>query len=151
MNKKILAFIYDGRKFLALRNNSKDPSHGGDFWFSATGSLEKGETEKEAVKREVKEETGLDVLEIFDLNWGSVYFWGGKEHKEKNFIAFVRKKAVKLSVEHAEYEWLTTEEFVKKIKWYLDKKELIEVLKRGTKRQRLFDKEKIEDYRKIKP
>jgi 8-oxo-dGTP pyrophosphatase MutT (NUDIX family) len=76
MNKKILAFVCDGEKFLLLRNNSKDPTHGGDYWFTVTGNVEANESIEETVKREIKEETNLDVSEIFNLNWGSVYFWG---------------------------------------------------------------------------
>jgi len=64
MNKKILVFVCDGKKFLILRNNPKDPAHGGDYWFTVTGSMEKNESKKEAIKREIKEETNLDVKEI---------------------------------------------------------------------------------------
>ena len=73
MKKKILSFIVHNRKFLALRNNSKSIKHGGDFWFIVTGLVEDKETVKDAVKREIKEETGLDVNEIFPLNWRSIY------------------------------------------------------------------------------
>ena len=54
MNKKILAFICDGEKFLLLRNNSRDLTHGGDYWFTVTGSVESDESIEDAVKREVK-------------------------------------------------------------------------------------------------
>ncbi|MCR4284651.1 MAG: hypothetical protein NUV97_01240 [archaeon] len=30
MNKKIISFITNGKEFLVLRNNLKDPAHGGD-------------------------------------------------------------------------------------------------------------------------
>ena len=100
MNHKILVFIYNGKSLLALRNNSKDPRHGGDFWFTVTGSLEEGETAEEAVKREIKEETDLEVLEIFDLNWKSIYSWHNQDHEEKNFIAFVKNGDIKISFEH---------------------------------------------------
>lgn len=144
MNKKILVFVYDGRKFLALRNNSKDSSHGGDFWFTVTGSINKGEDIKEAIKREIKEEINLNVKELFDLKWGSVYSWGDKYYLEKNFIAFVNNGIVKLNEEHTECEWLNLDDFIKKIKWDLDKKELKKVLELGVKKQLFFKKEKIE-------
>jgi NADH pyrophosphatase NudC (nudix superfamily) len=53
MNKKILVFVCKREKFLLLRNNSQDPSHGGDYWFTVTGSVEKNEGKEEAIKREV--------------------------------------------------------------------------------------------------
>ena len=148
MNKKILAFIFNGKRFLALRNNSEDPSHGGDFWFTTTGSLERGESEEEAIKREVKEETGLDVHEVFDLNWGSIYSWGGEDHEEKNFIAFVKKKEVRLSEEHIEYEWLDLVDFVKRVRWDLNKEELKRVLQKAIKKELFFKKKKVDDFRK---
>lgn len=88
MNKKILAFVCDGKRFLALRNNSQDPSHGGDFWFTVTGSIEKDENEKGAIKREVKEETDLDVKGVLDLNWGSIYSWGKPKSSREKFSCF---------------------------------------------------------------
>jgi 8-oxo-dGTP pyrophosphatase MutT (NUDIX family) len=148
MNKKVLTFLSDGRKFLLLRNNSKDPAHGGDYWFTVTGSVESNETLKEAVKREVKEETNLEVSRVFDLKWGSVYFWGGEDHSEKNFLAFVKKERVVLNEEHVAFEWIELDEFIKKIKWDLDKEELKKVLQKAIKKELFFKKEKIDDFRK---
>jgi len=148
MNKKILAFVFDGEKFLLLRNNSKDPAHGGDYWFTVTGSIEANESIKDAVIREVKEETDLEVTEILDLKWNSIYSWGGENHLEKNFLTFVKKERVILNEEHIEAEWLKLEEFVAKIDWSLDKEELKKVLKKALNKKTHFKKEKIDDFRK---
>ena len=148
MNKKILAFVYDGEKFLLLRNNSKDPAHGGDYWFTITGSVEAGESIENAVKREVKEETNLEVFEIFYLKWGSVYSWGGGDHLENNFLAFVKKGEVILNEEHVDSEWLNLDNFIEKINWSLNKDELKKVLQKAVKRELFFKKEKIDDFRK---
>lgn len=148
MNKKILAFVCDGKKFLLLRNNSKNPSHGGDYWFTVTGSVEAGESTEDAVRREVKEETNLDVAEIFDLKWGSVYSWGGEDHSENNFIAFVKKGEVILNEEHVDSEWLNLDNFIEKINWDLNKEELKRVLQKAIKRELFFNKEKVDDFRK---
>lgn len=146
MNNKILAFIFDGNKFLALRNNSKDPSHGGDFWFTVTGSIEKNETEIEAVKREVKEETNLDIKNIFDLNGGSIYSWNNKNYQEKNFIVFVKKGNVKLNEEHVEYKWVRLKKFVSLINWEGNKDELKKILKLGIRKVSLFQFTRFDDY-----
>lgn len=147
MNKKILAFLFDGEKFLLLRNNPKDPTHGGDYWFTVTGSVEADESIEEAVKREVKEETNLNTSEFFDLNWGSIYSWGGEDHSENNFLAFVKKGKVLLNEEHVDSKWLNLDDFIKKINWGLNKEELKKVLQKATKRELLFNKEKINDFR----
>jgi 8-oxo-dGTP pyrophosphatase MutT (NUDIX family) len=148
MNKKILAFVCDGEKFLLLRNNSKDPAHGGDYWFTVTGSVEADESIENAVKREVKEETNLEVFEIFYLKWGSVYSWGGKDHSENNFLTFVKQGEVVLNEEHVDSEWLNLDNFIEKINWDLNKDELKKVLQKAVKRELFFKKEKIDDFRK---
>ena len=131
-----------------MRNNSKDPAHGGDYWFTVTGSVEADESIEDAVRREVKEETNLKVSEILDLKWGSVYFWGGEDHSENNFLAFVKKEKVVLNEEHVDFEWLYLEDFIKKIKWDLKKDELKKILQKAIKREIFFKKEKLDDFRK---
>lgn len=148
MNKKILSFITDGKKFLLLRNNSEDPAHGGDYWFTVTGSVEADESTDEAVRREVTEETDLEIFEILDLKWSSIYSWGGKDYSENNFLSFVKKGKVILNEEHIDFEWLNLEDFIKKINWGLNKEELRKVLQKAMKRELFFKKEKIDDFRK---
>lgn len=149
MNKKILVFIVKKNNLLLLRNNFEDPKHGGDFWFTVTGSIEKGENEEQAIKREVKEETNLEINEIFDLNWASIYEWNKEEHFEKNFIVFVKNGEVKLSEEHVEYKWLDFKDFIEKIKWGLDKEELRKVLELGMNRKLFFKEQRVDDFRKL--
>jgi len=140
MKNKILSFIFDGEKFLLLRNNSKDPSHGGDYWFTVTGEIEKNETSEDAVKREVKEETNLFVEKIFPLNWGSVYLWKNEECKEMNFLSYVNNEEVLLNEEHSEYKWVDFESFIKEIHW-LDSKTLLKnVLKKALVGEVFFNK-----------
>ena len=148
MNKKILAFVCDGEKFLLLRNNSKNPAHGGDYWFTVTGSIEADESIEDAVRREVKEETNLDVSEIFDLKWGSVYSWSGEDHSENNYLAFVCDGEVTLNEEHVDFKWLSLGDFIKKINWNLNKEKLKKVLEKAIKKELFFKKEKIDDFRK---
>ena len=146
MNKKILAFVCDGEKFLLLRNNSKDPSHGGDYWFTVTGSVKADESIEDAIKREVKEETNLNVSKILNLNWGSIYSWNGEDHSENNFLVFVKKEKVVLNEEHVDCEWLNLDNFIKRINWGLSKEELKKVLRKAIKRELFFKKEKIDDF-----
>ncbi|MDR0807504.1 MAG: dihydroneopterin triphosphate diphosphatase [Enterobacteriaceae bacterium] len=57
--ESVLVVIYSnnsGRVLMLQRND--DP----DFWQSVTGSLEKGESTQQTARREVKEETGIDIL-----------------------------------------------------------------------------------------
>ncbi len=147
MKKKVLSFITDGKKFLALRNDSKDPKHGGDFWFIVTGSVEGSESPKEAVKREISEETALETEEIINLKWGSIYHSQGQEFIEQNYLAFVKPEKISLNEEHIDYKWLDLEEFVGLIKWEDDKNLLKKVLKKAIKKEAYFKENILKDYR----
>ncbi len=105
------------------------------------GHIEKGETSEIAAKREIKEETGIDASFIPSFSVTSKYFFRrGKETIGKSvkfFIAEVKSPKVKISSEHAGYEWLNREEALRKLKF----KDLIKLAGRA------FDY--IERYKKI--
>lgn len=147
MNQKILSFITDGKKLLALYSEPH-PKHGEGGWFVITGEVEEDETHKQAVAREILEETGLDIEEIVSLNWGSIYNWENDICKEYNFLTFVKPGRIILNEEHSKYEWLNLDEFVNLIKWDDYKELLKKVLKKALKKEKYFDKLKIVDYRK---
>lgn len=55
-----LIFSKDGKLFLG----KKDPAHGGvypDCWHIPGGGVDAGETKEQALVREIKEETGIDI------------------------------------------------------------------------------------------
>ena len=147
MNKKILAFIYNGKKFLSLRNNPENANFGGDFWFTVTGTIEENESAEDAVKREIREEIGLEVDDILYLNFDSIYKWAGKEHLERNYIVFTKDNEIKLDNEHVEYKWQDIVSFIKDIKWDYNKKELFIVLNKAVKKELFYKKQKIIDFR----
>ena len=142
--RKILSFITNRKSFLILRNNSKDQKHGGDFWFTVTGGVENDENDLSAVRREIKEETNLDVNEIFSLNWGSEYKVDAIECKERNYLSFVDDGTIILNEEHVDYKWVSLSELVKKIHWTTDKAILKKVLEKGMKRMSHFKQFTIE-------
>ncbi len=93
----------DGKILLLKRN--VEPFKG--FWHVVGGHVEEHETLKEALKREYKEETNLDV-EI-----GDIINWRVEETSDriKLIIIFRIKKAngkVKLNEENVEYHWFST-------------------------------------------
>lgn len=145
MKKKILAFITDGKEFLALRNDSSDPSHGGDYWFVVTGAVEE-ESLEDAVRREVEEETTLEVKEILNLNWGSLYSYSNEDCQESNFMVFVNKGKVTLNEENIDFEWLHVDDFVKRISWNGNIDELKSILKLGLKKEIDNSLVRIDDF-----
>jgi hypothetical protein len=61
---------------------------------------------------------------------------------------FIKKGKIILNEEHADFEWLNLDDFVKRINWDLNKNELKNVLQKAIKKELFFKKEKIDDFRK---
>ena len=149
MEKKVLVFIYDGKEFLALRNNPKDPKHGGDYWYTVTGHLDTGEGFEQAAIRETKEETNLKVTELLSLNCGALYHWHGKDHEQHNYLAFVHRSPITLNNEKVEYAWLPLGKFLTKITWWGDKEQLKTVLKLALQKKLVYATLHLEDQRNL--
>ncbi len=102
--------------------------YGAGHWSLPKGHLEKGESEKQAALRELREETGIRESEV-DLIDGFReeirYFFkraGATVHKTVVFLlARVRgRPSVRLSFEHTGFEWLPLEKAVAKLTYASD-------------------------------
>ena len=62
MDKTVLAYIKKDDKFLMLFRNKKEHDINKGKWIGIGGHIEEGESKEQALVREIKEETGLDVL-----------------------------------------------------------------------------------------
>jgi 8-oxo-dGTP pyrophosphatase MutT (NUDIX family) len=89
------------------------------------------ETKKRAIKREVKEETGLDVLKIKKFNINGKYKYDKEYPSRKGLVGQtfslyaveVKKGKIKLDrLEHSNYKWLEFEKTVRELKWPNQKK-----------------------------
>ena len=101
-----------------------------EYWDLPKGHIEKGEKLEDTVKREVKEETGLEDIKFIEGFKETIkYFfkWEGK-----NILKFVtyylietKTKKVKISWEHIGYKWLPCEEAIAKLT-FKNAKEILE-------------------------
>ena len=139
MRTKILSFIYSRKNnnWLLLKNNGADPIHGGEKWFTVTGSVESEDKSLEdAVARELLEEINLAPIKIINLNTKSEYYseYDKEDCLEYNFISVVNSDKVTLdTIENTDYLWVDLEEYIEKIWWLEDKNKLKEQLENEIK------------------
>ncbi len=103
------AAIKNGEKFLILKR-SADAKIYPDYWDFPGGKLECGEDPKKGLKREVKEETGLEV-EIKNPEF--VFSEKVKDHFTYVVVFkadIAGKKEIQLSKEHSGFKWAIKEE-----------------------------------------
>ena len=147
MNKILSFIINEKNEFLSLLGSDNDPQFKKSFWDVVTGGCENEDSSlKETVKREIKEETNLEVLESTYLNWIFKYKSLGNDCIEYVFISKVNDTDtdIILNEESIEYKWCSLDEFVNLIQWYGDKVLLNKVLEKAINNKIYFKNERIE-------
>ena len=102
MIRVVCGIIYKDNKILLTRR--KKENHLGGVWEFPGGKVEDGESDKEALKRELKEELNL---EVYDLDYSSENI----HHYDKIIILLVGYKCKTKSdphklKDHDKYEWV---------------------------------------------
>lgn len=133
--KKILSFVVNkDNKLLLLKGSDTDPQFHKSFWYVVTGGVEEIDNNLiDTVKREVMEETNLVVKEVLALDWILNYESLGEHCIEYVFISYVDEDTVKLNEESIDYCWCSLDEFMDKVHWFYEKKELRKVLSKYIK------------------
>ena len=107
LHQKAIIFNDEG-KILALKASYKWLK-----WDLPGGGLEFPELHEEALRREMREETSLEIRDIVPLEIQSAYNQGTDE-----YIIFIGYKcwvlsgSIKLSSEYSEYRWVTKDQFL---------------------------------------
>jgi dATP pyrophosphohydrolase len=96
------------------------------FWQPVTGGVEEGETRKEALHREIREETGvknvitviegLHYFEFSDPNLNQEYVYGVEVSPSEEIVLDGK--------EHSEYRWSSFEEALQLLNWKENKEAL---------------------------
>lgn len=110
----VSAFVHDGSGRYLLLRRSKTCIHFGNQWETPGGKIRPEEPFDVALLREVKEESGLDV--ILEATAGVTEF---EIEKLRVVLLHMHARAVstavKLSDEHTDYAWLRPEDFSTKV------------------------------------
>ncbi len=105
---KSIIFNKDMNKILLIQRSGND-STGANTWEGAGGNIERGEEAEEAIKREIREETGITDIKTERVAYVTVVY--AKE--PYLIIAYLCKsetEAVTLSSEHQAFIWANKEE-----------------------------------------
>ena len=103
-------------------------------WDFVKGNIEEGEKEKETVKRELFEETGINSLQIHQgFNEKVEYNYYKKNSKVHKIVSYylaeTDQKEIKLSDEHLDSKWSDYEDLMKLITFENSR----EILNKGNK------------------
>jgi dATP pyrophosphohydrolase len=112
----------DGLKFLLMKRNLNKIYE--NLWQGVAGKIEDGETAPEAAIRELKEETGLDPVNMFVADHVSRFY---EVHEDRvNLVPVfgmeVDSDEVMLSEEHVDFKWVIIKEALKTLVWNGQKK-----------------------------
>lgn len=84
-----------------------------DQWCHVAGGIEAGETAWQAAMREVREETGLNVLRLFSADYTEQFYEAARNVVTivPAFVAYVDStQTVHLNAEHSAYRWVSFSE-----------------------------------------
>ena len=119
----------DSYRFLVLKR-AKGKIYEG-MWRMVAGKIKPNEKAWEACLREIKEETGLEIDELYSVPFiNSFYEWEtNKIHDIPVFLAITKESEVIMNDEHNEYEWLYIDEAISRLEWPGQKKGIEESFK----------------------
>ena len=104
----VSSFIVKDSKLLLIKRTSGN-KHFANAWEIPGGRLEVGEDPIQGVKREAKEETGIDVEVLHPLSVKHFVREDGQTVTKLNFLCRALSSDVKLSEEHSVFEWVPNE------------------------------------------
>ena len=104
--------------------------YGAGHWDFPKGNIEKGEQEKETVKREIQEETGIAEISFAEGFKERIRYFYRREGRliSKEVVFYLcetKEENVKISHEHIGYEWLNYEDALAKVT-FKNSKEILE-------------------------
>jgi len=111
----VKSFIINRKnELLLIKRRDNDPNAAGS-WEIPGGRLSSGENPFEGLKRETKEETGLDIEILNKLNTQNFTRGDGQKITMLIFLCKPLSNSISLSEEHTNYEWTDLDTALSKI------------------------------------
>jgi len=110
----VKSFIIHNKKLLIIKRHSKD-IQSPTIWELPGGRLEIGEDPHNGIKRETKEETGIDIEVLHPIN---IRHFKRTDNQKITMIIFLCKALhnnINLSPEHVDYDWIDLENCKEKL------------------------------------
>ena len=111
----IAALIWSpGNEQYLLLRRSESKDYGRGIWECVTGRVDQGEGFDDALRREVREELGVEVQVEHIL--GTTHFYRGAPTPDNELVGVVYlcslqdPNSIRLSAEHSEFHWLSADE-----------------------------------------
>jgi dATP pyrophosphohydrolase len=98
-------------------------------WQNIQGKIEKDETAYEAAKRELFEETRLEPIAFWNLDFQNTYYYPktNEMYIFPVFVAEVSDDKVILSQEHDDYQWCSKDEAITHLIWRSQKQSIQQI------------------------
>lgn len=130
MVETVVCYLEKDNCFLMLHRNKREKDINKGKWIGVGGHIEKGETPEQAIKREVKEETSLDILECEKR--GVVVF--KSENSNEKMHIFTSKKFIGQvgDCDEGDLRWISKEDVTDLPLWEGDRIFLPNILHGGT-------------------
>ena len=119
MNQTVMIYLEKDIQYLMLYRNKKKKDINKNKYIGVGGHVEKGETADEAVVREVKEETGLDLLSFNKR--GLVYFVLNGYEEEMYIYTSLDFKGELIECNEGELSWIDKDNVISLPIWEGDK------------------------------
>lgn len=104
---KSIIFNKNCDRILLLQRSEEDPV-GANTWEGVGGNIESGETPEEAIKREVREETGITKIAIRNIAYATLVY-SDEPYLIMAYICQAPTDTVTLSNEHQAFLWADQE------------------------------------------
>ncbi len=111
----VKSFIINNKGELLIIKREDNDIHCAGHWEIPGGRLDPGEDPFEGLKRETKEETGLDIEIKHPIR---IHHFTREDNQKITLISFFCRplsESIKLSEEHIDYEWSSLDKAQKKL------------------------------------